>query len=132
MAKGKPKKIPQRMCVSCREMKDKKELFRIVLQDGVPVLDLTGKLMGRGAYICKQTSCVDLAFAKGKQGKLSHHLKAPIPEGLEAEVRAALAKWEKEQARAGGTRKFQIGADGKVVRTGNGMQEGVGVGEQDE
>ncbi len=112
MPKGKPKKIPQRMCVSCREMKDRKSLFRIVLQEGVPVLDLRGKMMGRGAYVCKEASCVEMAFAKGK---LAHHLKTKMPEGLEDEVKAALATWQKEQARAEGMRKFRIGVDGKVV-----------------
>jgi len=47
------KKIPQRMCVVCREMKPKKELIRVVLNEsGEIVLDETGRANGRGAYVC--------------------------------------------------------------------------------
>ncbi len=47
------------MCLGCREMKPKKELVRIVLnKDGVLSLDPTGKLAGRGAYICRLAECM--------------------------------------------------------------------------
>ena len=61
-----PKRIPERMCVVCRQMKPKTELLRIVnTLDGV-VVDGTGKLNGRGVYICKCTECVAKALkAKG-------------------------------------------------------------------
>lgn len=53
------KKIPQRMCVACREMKDKNELIRIVRpKDGAISPDFTGKSAGRGAYICKKSECI--------------------------------------------------------------------------
>lgn len=46
------------MCTACREMKPKIELVRVVkTPDGEIKLDLTGKLSGRGAYICKNTEC---------------------------------------------------------------------------
>ena len=49
----KPRKIPQRQCVGCREMKDKKALLRIVkTPEGDILLDATGKKSGRGAYVC--------------------------------------------------------------------------------
>ncbi len=53
------KKTPMRMCTGCREMKPKRELIRIVkTTDGEIKLDLTGKLNGRGAYICKSCDCL--------------------------------------------------------------------------
>lgn len=53
------KKIPMRMCTGCREMKHKKELVRVVkTSDGEIKLDSTGKLNGRGAYICKNKECL--------------------------------------------------------------------------
>ena len=60
------KRIPERMCVVCRQMKPKTELLRIVnTLDGV-VVDGTGKLNGRGVYICKCKECVAKALkAKG-------------------------------------------------------------------
>ena len=53
------KKVPMRMCTGCREMKPKKELIRVVktADQGIK-LDLTGKLNGRGAYICKDKECL--------------------------------------------------------------------------
>ena len=52
------KKIPMRMCIACREMKPKKELIRVVKTvDGIR-LDKTGKLAGRGAYVCPCESCI--------------------------------------------------------------------------
>ncbi|MBP7344457.1 MAG: YlxR family protein [Clostridia bacterium] len=55
----KSKKIPMRMCLSCRIMKPKKELIRIVLsEDNKALVDLTGKRNGRGAYICDDLQCL--------------------------------------------------------------------------
>ena len=57
----KPRKIPMRMCVGCREMKPKKELVRVVrTQDGIR-FDKTGRLPGRGAYICPNQDCLNKA-----------------------------------------------------------------------
>ena len=53
------KNTPKRMCVVCRDMKDKKELIRVVhSKDGEITIDLTGKANGRGAYICKSEDCL--------------------------------------------------------------------------
>lgn len=55
----KPKKIPQRMCIACREMQGKKDMFRIVRTANGEILpDKTGKLAGRGAYICAKEECI--------------------------------------------------------------------------
>lgn len=56
------KKTPMRMCLGCREMHPKKELLRIVrTPDGSVKMDLTGKVSGRGAYICAKQACLDKA-----------------------------------------------------------------------
>ena len=48
----KPKKIPMRMCLGCREMKPKRELLRVVRSpEGEVSFDTVGKKPGRGAYI---------------------------------------------------------------------------------
>ena len=61
------KKIPQRMCVGCQEMRPKKELIRVVrTPDDRIEIDPTGKLSGRGAYICPQLECLQNAI-KGKR-----------------------------------------------------------------
>lgn len=60
----KAKKIPKRKCVACGEMKEKKELLRIVRRhDGEILVDPRGKLDGRGCYICKDAQC----FAAAKK-----------------------------------------------------------------
>ncbi|WP_276955790.1 YlxR family protein [Allomeiothermus silvanus] len=46
------KHVPQRMCVACRARRPKRELLRIVLTEGGPVLDPSGRRPGRGAYVC--------------------------------------------------------------------------------
>lgn len=55
----KVKKIPQRQCVGCREMKDKKALIRVVKSpEGQVSLDTVGRKPGRGAYVCPDPECL--------------------------------------------------------------------------
>lgn len=62
----KQKKIPQRTCIACREAQDKKNLLRIVKTPAGEFLpDESGKLSGRGAYVCKKQECV-LKMTKAK------------------------------------------------------------------
>ena len=53
------KKIPMRTCIACRANKPKRELIRIVKSGEEIKLDFTGKLNGRGAYICNDKGCVE-------------------------------------------------------------------------
>lgn len=58
----KTRKIPLRKCTGCSEMKDKREMIRVVRDnEGNYSLDFTGKKPGRGAYICKQMECLNQA-----------------------------------------------------------------------
>lgn len=55
----KVKKIPQRQCIACRELKEKREMLRVTKQtEGNIFLDFSGKANGRGAYICDNPDCV--------------------------------------------------------------------------
>ena len=76
------KKIPQRMCVGCREMKPKKELLRVVRTPEEEILiDFTGKKSGRGAYVCPEDACLNRAV---KQRQLERALERAIsPEVVE-------------------------------------------------
>ena len=64
----KPKKIPLRMCVACREMKPKRDLMRLVRppedeeQGGKLLFDKRGKMPGRGAYLCRDYACLEKAI----------------------------------------------------------------------
>lgn len=71
-----PKKIPQRMCLGCREHKDKKELVRVVRSpEGEVSVDLTGRKNGRGAYVCRSKECLKKAR---KQKAISKALNCEI------------------------------------------------------
>ena len=63
----KVKKIPQRQCVGCREMKDKRALIRAVKSpQGEVSLDFTGKKPGRGAYVCPNSECLNPARSSAR------------------------------------------------------------------
>ena len=84
----KPKKIPMRMCVGCREMKEKRELIRIVrTPEGEVAIDVTGKRSGRGAYVCRQAECLKRAIRqKQLERQLEITLTPEISEALTAEM----------------------------------------------
>ena len=72
------RKQPQRTCIGCGQIKDKRMLIRIVRSpDGDYAVDSTGKKNGRGAYLCKEKSCLEKAI-KGKA--LERAFSAVIPE----------------------------------------------------
>lgn len=84
----KPKKIPMRMCVGCREMKPKRELVRVVrAPDGTVSLDPVGKKPGRGAYVCKSEACLNRAI---KQKQLERQLEVQLTEEVAAQLRQAV------------------------------------------
>ena len=67
-----------RMCVACREGKDKNSLIRIVkTKDGEIKVDSTGKMNGRGAYVCRNKACFEKLR---KQRSLNRAFKAEVPE----------------------------------------------------
>ena len=85
--KARKKHIPQRTCVGCREVLSKRSLIRIVrIQDRV-VIDPSGKLNGRGAYLHERVSC----WEKGLKGPLAHALKIEIQEKDRKELLAYIA-----------------------------------------
>ena len=71
-----------RMCICCRKNLNKKELVRVVKsKDGNISLDPTGKMAGRGAYVCRDVSCL----AKLKKGALNRAFKCSVsPEIVDA------------------------------------------------
>lgn len=85
----KVKKIPQRMCTGCMEMKPKKELIRVVRnKEGEISIDTTGKKPGRGAYICKDIECLEKSIkAKRLERNLEGKISDEIFERLKEEMR---------------------------------------------
>ncbi|MDW7675053.1 MAG: YlxR family protein [Bacillota bacterium] len=85
---AKVKKIPQRMCVGCNEMKEKRDLIRIVKSpEGQIFVDRTGKKSGRGAYICPNKNCLEKAF---KQKGLERSFKEKMGENVHLSLKKEL------------------------------------------
>ncbi len=83
------RKVPMRQCIGCREMKNKKELIRILkTPENQFVIDATGKKNGRGAYLCKSMSCFEAAV---KSRGLERSFQCAVPkeayEELQKEMR---------------------------------------------
>ena len=69
-----------RMCVGCREMKEKRQLLRIVKNaEGQISFDRVGKAPGRGAYICRSAECLEKAV---RQRQLERALETKIDEAV--------------------------------------------------
>ena len=68
------------MCVACRQMQDKKALLRVVrLPEGGAAVDLTGRMNGRGAYLCRSEACLNKAL---RSRALERALETPLTEEL--------------------------------------------------
>ena len=84
----KKKSVPLRQCSGCREMKEKKELLRVLrTQEGEVILDKTLRANGRGAYLCPDPAC--LAKAR-KSRALERALQVAIPEEVYARIEEEL------------------------------------------
>jgi predicted RNA-binding protein YlxR (DUF448 family) len=63
----KSKRPPQRTCIACRQVKEKNDLIRLVSREnGIVEIDVFGKKPGRGAYLCPQKNCWELALRKNR------------------------------------------------------------------
>src|SRR4051794_22503223 len=84
-----PKHIPLRTCISCRETKSKRELLRVVrTPEGHVLIDATGKKSGRGAYLCARLSCWKNAL---KSKRLEHEFEVTISDADRAALEAYVA-----------------------------------------
>ncbi len=82
-----PKRIPQRTCVACKQERPKRELVRVVRTPAGSVeIDPTGKKAGRGAYVCRSKACWEIAL---KRKALEHALQTQVS----PENRAALEEF---------------------------------------
>lgn len=84
-----PKHVPLRQCLGCREHKPKRDLVRVVrTPEGKLSLDRSGKVSGRGAYLCTRPEC----FQRAKKiHALDRALGQSVPEGLYDQLAAELA-----------------------------------------
>lgn len=95
----KPRRIPQRMCVACRQMKNKGELARVVRSpEGWIFVDDTGKGAGRGGYICTEPDCLKKAR---RSRALERALASRIDDDVYEDIAAAIEKLRSKQTEAG-------------------------------
>ncbi len=86
------RKIPLRKCTGCGEMKNKKELIRVIkTPEEEIIIDATGRKNGRGAYICNSSVCLAKAI---KTKALERSLKAAIPKEVYEELEKELRELE--------------------------------------
>jgi len=70
------KHIPQRTCIACRKVRPKRELIRLVrIPDGGVEVDLSGREVGRGAYLCREVECLELGI---KGNRLEYALRTTL------------------------------------------------------
>ncbi len=82
------KKIPQRTCMGCNAKKDKKSLIRIVKNKNQEIcVDKTGKMEGRGAYICNSVDCLDKVI---KSKRLERVLECKIDDNIYINLRGVI------------------------------------------
>ena len=88
------KKVPMRKCVGCGEMKNKKEMMRVLkTPEEEFVLDTTGKKNGRGAYLCLSGECLNKAIkSKGLERSFKQAIPKEVYEELEKEMNAIEAE----------------------------------------
>ncbi len=84
----KPRKIPMRMCLGCGEMKEKRELIRVVKSpEGDISVDKTGKKSGRGAYVCDDIECMKKARkARRLEKAFSCQISNEIYDAMEKDI----------------------------------------------
>lgn len=82
------KKVPMRKCVGCQEMKNKKEMLRVLrTSEDEFMLDATGRKNGRGAYVCFSKDCLSKAIKnKGLERSFKQTIPKEVYENLEKEM----------------------------------------------
>ena len=82
------KKIPLRQCIGCGEMKNKKEMIRVIkTPEGEIMIDATGRKNGRGAYICPSSDCLKKAIkSKGLERSFKMYIPKEVYEQLTKEM----------------------------------------------
>lgn len=78
-----------RQCTGCREMKNKKDLLRVLrTTEGEIILDTTGRKNGRGAYLCFSDECLEKAIkSKGLERSLKTEIPTEVYESLKKELK---------------------------------------------
>ena len=86
----KVRRLPQRQCVGCGQVRSKRDMVRVVrTPEGDVRIDPSGKLSGRGAYVCPEPACADRAL---REGRLARMLEREISADVAGALAAAIAR----------------------------------------
>ncbi|MGI6106790.1 MAG: RNase P modulator RnpM [Lachnospiraceae bacterium] len=86
------RKPVMRQCVGCGQVREKKDMIRVVRRpDGSAAIDTTGKMNGRGAYLCRNPECLKKAVRKKS---LARSLQIEIPEELAERLKGEITNIE--------------------------------------
>lgn len=93
------RRVPLRKCLGCGEMKEKRQLLRVVHnKEGETLVDTNGKAAGRGAYICGNIACFDTAR---KNRRFERAFSERIPDSVFEGLRQRIAELESAEQNAG-------------------------------
>ena len=95
---GRVKHIPQRTCVGCRETLPKRQMIRVVRTETGVLIDRTGKVAGRGAYLHDKHSC----WIRGMKGTLANALKTELNDDDRVRLEEFMKSLPAEQAEPSG------------------------------
>jgi predicted RNA-binding protein YlxR (DUF448 family) len=85
MIRVKSRSLPQRTCIACRQVKEQKDLVRLVsTEDGIAEIDVLRKKAGRGAYLCPRKACWEMALRKNR---LDYALRTRLRDDNRQELR---------------------------------------------
>lgn len=85
MMRVKSRSLPQRTCIACRQVKEQKDLVRLVsTEDGIAEIDVLRKKPGRGAYLCPRKACWEMALRKNR---LDYALRTRLRDDNRQELR---------------------------------------------
>lgn len=80
--------IPLRSCVVCGNKLPKRQMIRLVaVPRGSVRVDSTGKMQGRGGYICKERDCSDVGLRKGR---IEHSFRRTMSNGEWIELESSI------------------------------------------
>ena len=84
----KTRKIPMRKCTGCQQVKEKRQLLRVVREpEGKVSIDRTGRKSGRGAYLCEDITCLEKAIkTRALERSLETEISPEVYENLKKEL----------------------------------------------
>ena len=91
----KTRKIPMRKCTGCQQVKEKRQLLRVVRDpEGAVSIDRPGRKSGRGAYLCEDMTCLEKAI---KTRALERSLETDISPEVYENLRKQLVERETDR-----------------------------------